>query len=380
MENLSDGGLWARWRRLGHTTPATVEADVEFHRGPAPARFAVAGFIALAISILSVVFVVYRIHEISDRSVRVQATVLGGVRNVNTGTTDLDVKYEFGGVEYREHIHMRAPTVVPATLARVVDPHDPTHSWEPGGWPPAAVNGLLPTVAIMGTGASLQLLGVARRLRRRRRRLGLHDPTQVKRCTVAADAVADVAEVSMGFVIYGYRFSRASQLTLIFIGVMLAGFGVAAVLSSSRGALIGSLWLAALVGCGIALQRTTRRSIVVSNDGLAVRDFRGQRDFLWSDIATASVVRVQPWYYSLGRFGEHRSNTFERVRVEARMMTTSGVCVPTRVARRASGDQPSELGPVPRDAAERLVVAWEQHHRRSGLFHHERELGRTARW
>ena len=90
MENLSDGGLWARWRRLGRTTPATVEADVEFHRGPAPARFAVAGFIALAISILSVVFVVYRIHEISDRSVRVQATVLGGVRNVNTGTTDLE--------------------------------------------------------------------------------------------------------------------------------------------------------------------------------------------------------------------------------------------------------------------------------------------------
>jgi hypothetical protein len=137
--------------------------------------------------------------------------------------------------------------------------------------------------------------------------------------------------------------------------------------------------IAVIVGSGFALRRANRRCIVVANDGLVVRGFRDERQFSWSDIETATVVRTQPWRYAFRR-RENRHQSFEFVRVEARMMTTGGIRIPMRLATRVCGWESSALEPCPRDAAERLVLAWDQHRRSRRLSHHEREMGHPARW
>jgi hypothetical protein len=120
------------------------------------------------------------------------------------------------------------------------------------------------------------------------------------------------------------------------------------------------LYVALIVASMVTALRWRRRRIIVSDQGLLVRSLFDERQFRWSDIAAATVVRRQPWRWVLGanRWQLHRD--YEMVRVEALLTALDGARVPTGAASRVSG-RTSTDGPTPRNAAELLVGAWSQH-------------------
>jgi hypothetical protein len=230
------------------------------------------------------------------------------VRNLNTADVDLDVTFQFDGTAWSRRVRLHHTTTVPTRLTLLIDPNDPRESWLPGDGPPLRWGGFTAAVATVGGFGASMTFGLAWRLRKRRRRLGLEDDCETHTLTVVADAVGDMAEAPHEFVIAQTTLGRPFDLLVIFLAVMLTGFGVAWVVTSPRMAPFALLYMALIVGSMVTALRWRRRRIVVTDDGILIRDLVGQRQFAWSDIATAAVVRRQPWRFAFGtnRWELHR--------------------------------------------------------------------------
>lgn len=354
-------GLRARFGEFKRKRCAViVRADVEIERGPNPASLFVVGVIGLAIAAGAFALAWRSSNEANDRAVPIQASVLGGVSYPYNGDVDVDVTFPFDGTTWSRRVRLHRTTAVPATLTLLVDPNDPRQSWLAGDEPPLRWGGLTPAVVTIGGIGAWMCLAMAWKLHKRRRRLGLENDCETRNCTVVADAVGETAEVPREFVVAQTTLGRPFDVLVILLAVMLTGFGVGWAVVSPRMAPFAVLYIALIVGSMVTALRWRRRRIVVTNDGLLVRSLFHERQFGWSDIAAATVVRRQPWRWVLGanRWELHRD--YEMVRVEAVLTGLDGARLPTGAASRVSGSRSAE-GPTPRNAAELLVGAWSQH-------------------